>query len=186
VKSEVKATEIIETFKKTPLISELVKGGVVKEYSARLIPEGGFSAIPKLYSDGVLVAGSAAGLVINNGVVLRGVDLAVASGIAAANTVRLAKENGDTTQATLSKYKEFLREQFVIQDLMTFKNAPNIIADSYLYEVIPKLACALGKRIYEVGDGPQQKIRHIAKKTLKENTSIWEFLKWAVKAGRSL
>ena len=46
---------------------DLVKDGVLKEYSARVIPEGGFKALPKLFAPGVLVVGSAAGFVINNG-----------------------------------------------------------------------------------------------------------------------
>ena len=181
-----KASELIDGFKQTPVVHELVKGGITKEYSAALIPEGGFSEMPKLYGDGVLVSGSAAGLVVNNGVTLRGVDLAVGSGVAAAKTISLCIEKGDVSRAGLSKYTDFLREQRILQDLETFKGAARMIADPYLYDVVPKLACELGKRMWVVGDGPQEKILSAGMKVVKEHTSLWQLVKWVLRAGRSI
>ena len=47
---------LIERFKRHPSVAPLIEGSEVKEYSAHLIPEGGFKAIPQLYGDGWLVA----------------------------------------------------------------------------------------------------------------------------------
>ena len=76
--------DLLEAFKARPEIEVLIAGGQSVEYSAHGIPEGGLKAMPKLYADGILAAGDAAGLCLNQGVTLRGMDLAMVSGILAA------------------------------------------------------------------------------------------------------
>ena len=51
---------LLEAFKRHPSVAPLIEGSEVKEYSAHLIPEGGFKAIPQLYGDGWVVVGDAA------------------------------------------------------------------------------------------------------------------------------
>ncbi|MFX0208876.1 MAG: FAD-dependent oxidoreductase, partial [Candidatus Hodarchaeota archaeon] len=65
-----------EGFKRHPMLSRLLKGGKILEYSSHMIPELGVKTIEKAYSDGFLVAGDAAGFLINNGYSFRGIDLA--------------------------------------------------------------------------------------------------------------
>src|SRR5690606_146101 len=52
----------VADLKAHPAVAPLVEGGDVIEYSAHLIPEGGYDAMPEIVSDGLLVAGDAAGL----------------------------------------------------------------------------------------------------------------------------
>ena len=56
------------------------RGGELKEYSAHLIPEGGYDTMPDLAADGLLVAGDAAGLCLAAGIWLEGVNFAIGSG----------------------------------------------------------------------------------------------------------
>ena len=63
------------------------------EYSAHLIPEGGYNAIPPVYTDGLMVAGDAAGLCYTNGINLEGINLAMTSGVLAAETAIKALED---------------------------------------------------------------------------------------------
>ena len=64
--------------------AKMVRGGRLMEYSAHLIPEGGVGAVPRLVENGLLLAGDAAGLALNMGYTVRGMEFAVASGRMAA------------------------------------------------------------------------------------------------------
>ncbi len=82
--------------------------------------------LPQLYTDGMLVAGDAAALVLATGRALEGFNFALASGIAAAETVKIAREKGDFSRQTLSQYARLLAESFVLQDLWRFHGAPQL------------------------------------------------------------
>lgn len=105
--------QMMEDFKNSPMLAPLVAGGRMLEYAAHLIPEGGGRAIPKLYGDGVLLAGDAAGLCANLGFTLRGMDLAAESGRLAAETVLLASEKGDFSSQELSGYQAAIEHSFL-------------------------------------------------------------------------
>ena len=75
--SNASLVSMLDDFKKNHLIAPLLEGGELCEYSAHLVPEGGYKMIPKLYGHGVMVTGDAAGLVMNLGYVVRGMDLAI-------------------------------------------------------------------------------------------------------------
>jgi len=113
-KTESSVPQMLEDFKNHPQIAPLLEGGRLMEYSAHLIPEGGESMLPKLYGDGVLLAGDAAALCANLGFTLRGMDMAVESGLLAAQTVLAAKEKGDFSAAALSAYEQALNESFIL------------------------------------------------------------------------
>jgi len=106
--------QMLEDFKAHPQIAPLLEGGRLLEYSAHLIPEGGAEMLPKLYGDGVLVTGDAAALCTNLGFTLRGMDLAVESGLLAAQAVIAAKEKGDFSEQALSSYQEALNGSFAM------------------------------------------------------------------------
>jgi electron transfer flavoprotein-quinone oxidoreductase len=138
--------ELIEKFKEHPLIKPLLEGGAVREYLGHQIPEGGVNAMPKLYSDGILVVGDAAMLV--NPVFQEGANLAMTSGYLAAKTVIEAKRKGDFSSKTLSLYKKMLEDSFVLKDLRNLKRFP-----SYLKErpgIFKVYAEILNEAIYEL------------------------------------
>ena len=49
-------------FKQHPLIASILQGGQMVRYGAKALPEGGWHTIPRVYADGVLIAGDAGGL----------------------------------------------------------------------------------------------------------------------------
>ena len=91
--------EIIAGLKAHRAIAPLVEGGELKEYSAHLIPEGGWHMLPELATDGMLVAGDAAALCLAAGIWLEGVNFAMASGLYAGQIAADAVRRGDTTAA---------------------------------------------------------------------------------------
>jgi electron transfer flavoprotein-quinone oxidoreductase len=112
--------DMLDRFKKHPAIAPLIAGGETVEYAAHLIPEFGYKRLPKLFADGVLVVGDAAGLV--NPINREGTNLAMLSGKLAGETVKLARERDDATIRTLSHYRELLDASVVMKDLYKVRN----------------------------------------------------------------
>ena len=79
--------EIIAALKAHPAVAPLVEGGELKEYSAHLIPEGGYDMMPALGCPGMLVAGDAAALCLAAGIWLEGVNFAMGSGMVAGQVI---------------------------------------------------------------------------------------------------
>jgi electron transfer flavoprotein-quinone oxidoreductase len=79
--------EILAGFKAHPAIATFVAGADLVEYGAHLIPEAGVSMMPKLATDGMVIAGDAAGMCLAAGLWLEGVNFAIASGAAAGAVV---------------------------------------------------------------------------------------------------
>jgi electron transfer flavoprotein-quinone oxidoreductase len=101
--------ELIAGLKAHPAIAPLVEGGEVKEYSAHLIPEGGFRTMPEVACDGMVVAGDAAALCLAAGIWLEGVNFAIGSGHAAGLAAVEALRVGDTSAAGLAGYRSATR-----------------------------------------------------------------------------
>ena len=115
-----KPYDLLNKLKKHPVIKPLITGGELLEYSAHLIPEGGYKAMPPLYRDGLMVAGDAAMLV--NNIHWEGTNLAMMSGKFAAETAIAALEKEDYSANMLSLYRKELDESFVMKDLKTYKD----------------------------------------------------------------
>ncbi len=116
-KTSIAVPQLLENFKHLPEIASLLEGGSLLEFSAHLIPEGGIDMIPRLYGDGILIAGDAAALCANLGYTLHGMDLAVESGRLAALTVLEAKGNGDYSEESLSAYQNKLETSIIMSYL---------------------------------------------------------------------
>jgi len=140
-----------------PAIQRLIRGGKVVEYSAHLVPELGAGMMPRLAGDGVLVAGDAAGFLINNGYTFRGVDLAIASGIAAGEAAEAARAAGGMSAANLAAYERFLRARNVLTDLERFRRAPLYLKNERLFDLYPRMLIEIAERMYTVdGSGKER------------------------------
>lgn len=186
-KSHLKPLDLIEEFRLHPMIKNYVRGGEIVEYSAHLIPEAGLGMLPKLYGNGLLVAGDAAGLVCAIGLTLEGANFAIASGIAAAETVKLAKEKGDFSSATLSHYQKLLEDSFVLQDLKTYRKAPHFLENPHMYSTYPELICHLASKVFTVDGQPKKKISKLVRGELKEKkVSLWRLVRDMIEGGRAI
>jgi electron-transferring-flavoprotein dehydrogenase len=102
-------------FKQHPLVAGLLAGGELRGYGAKALPEGGWHAVPRPYADGVLLAGDAAGLL--DSLRLKGIHLAMRSGMLAADAAFDALEAGDTSTAGLARYGRVLAASAVRREL---------------------------------------------------------------------
>ncbi|MCX7046553.1 MAG: electron-transfer flavoprotein:ubiquinone oxidoreductase [Candidatus Sumerlaeota bacterium] len=97
--------ELFLRLKSHPMIAKLIAGGEVKEYGAKTLPEAGWYAIPKLSVDGAVLVGDSAGLL--NCMRLKGIHLAMKSGLLAGERVCQALVTGDTSAARLDYRGDF-------------------------------------------------------------------------------
>ncbi len=186
IEARLRSADLLESFKEHPTIRELIKGGQPVEYSAHLVPAGGLKMVPRLYTDGMLVAGDAAALVLATGRALEGLNFALASGIAAAETVRLAREKGDFTSQSLSHYARLLSDSFVLQDLQHFHDAPHFLDNPRLYATYPDLACGLAGRVFEVDGKPKMTAWKLAREEMKGRVSLRQLLSDAMAARKTI
>ncbi len=148
--------EIIAGVKAHPSIAPLLEGGEVKEYSAHLIPEGGFNMMPELSCDGMLVAGDAAAMCLAAGIWLEGVNFAIGSGIAAGQAAVDALRRGDTSDAGLAGYRQRMETNFVLADHRKLRGVADLIMSERVQSIYPQLACNVAERIFTV-ENPRPK-----------------------------
>jgi electron transfer flavoprotein-quinone oxidoreductase len=151
----IRPSEHLEIAKKHPYIKKLIAGSKPLEYSAHLIPEGGYKSMPPLAKDGFLVAGDAAQMV--NPAYREGSNLAMTSGMLAGETVIAAKERGDFSEASLSEYKRKLEASYVLSDLEDIKDLEEHVENSEGFlDFYPKLACELAQMRFSADGEPKR------------------------------
>jgi len=165
---QLETVQLMESFKERAEISKLIKGAETVEYSAHSIPEGGINSIPRLYGNGILVVGDAAGFALNMGIIVRGMDLAIASGAIAAEAIKSAKQRGDYSSSSLSSYEAMLKNSFVLGDLYTFRNVWNVLNNPRLFEKYPAAITAILQELMWVGSDPKQKLSSTVLKHLRK------------------
>jgi electron transfer flavoprotein-quinone oxidoreductase len=128
-REKITPAQLLEGLKRHPVVKPLIAGAEMKEYSAHLIPEGGYKALPQLYGDGWMIVGDSAGFV--NAVHREGSNLAMTSGRLAAETLIDLKTRGKPfTAANLSAYKTSLDSSFVMKDLKKYADVPDFLHDN--------------------------------------------------------
>lgn len=112
--------EMMQRFKTHPFVARLLRGGERLAYGAKTIPEGGYYALPVPAVDGCLIIGDAAGWV--NAQRIKGIHLAMESGIAAAEVIWEAIQKRDFSARFLSRYDEMMRNSRAGRELRRVRN----------------------------------------------------------------
>jgi len=112
--------DAFQIWKTTPFVSKFLKGGKMVEYGAKTLPEGGYYAIPKLYIDNALIVGDSAGLLAMPA--LKGIHLAIRSGMLAAETIAKALSDGDTSERNLKQYETLVFNSAINKELYPVRN----------------------------------------------------------------
>jgi electron-transferring-flavoprotein dehydrogenase len=109
-----------QVWKKHPFVAQFLKGGTIMEYGAKTLPEGGYYAVPKLFTDNALIVGDSAGLLAMPA--LKGIHLSVQSGMLAAQAALVALEQNDFSEKTLQTYEQLMKESSVHSELYRNRN----------------------------------------------------------------
>lgn len=165
--------DLLDAMKMHPAIKPLIAGSEVKEYSAHLIPEGGYKAVPQVHGDGWLIVGDSGGFV--NAVHREGSNLAMTSGRLAAETILKLKEAGKPfTAPHLAAYRKALEESFVMKDLKKYRNMPEIFhANPQFFTTYPELLNKAAATILKVdGIDKKSKEKEIAGEFVKRRSRL--------------
>jgi electron-transferring-flavoprotein dehydrogenase len=106
--------------KRHPLVSSLLEGGQMVRYGAKALPEGGWHTIPRVYAGGALIAGDAGGFL--NSMRLKGIHLAMRTGMLAAESAFDAVRANDLSAARLKSYADAIDRSAVRRELYPVRN----------------------------------------------------------------
>lgn len=174
--------DLIEEFKMLPSVRPFVEGGKVVEYSGHLVSEAGYNGVLKQpYKPGLVVIGDAAGFVINQGSTIRGIDLAIASGLAAAKAY-IANSDGATVGAD---YKKKL-EEVILPTMKVFAGMPTVMEIQRLYKEYPVLANQVMKNLFTVDGKIPEKMPKAVMQIIKSGVGFSALVADGWKAMRSL
>lgn len=185
VASGVATVDAFEAFKAHPAVARLLRGSVTLEYSAHLVPEGGVGN-PRLFADGLMAAGDAAGLVLNTGVTVEGMDYAIASGMAAGETAVEAIGRGDVSARGLGTYRDRLEANGMLPALRRFRRVPNLLCNPRLHGQYPEAAFCAVERWFAVDGRERRGLVRSAREALRGRIGVRQLLVDGLNAWRSL
>ncbi|MDD9150084.1 FAD-dependent oxidoreductase [Sporolactobacillus sp. CQH2019] len=177
--------EMFTNFVSHPEIAPLIKDGKLLERSGHMVPEAGLSMVSTLFGDGFLICGDAAGFCLNIGYMVRGMDLAIASGELAAKAVIKAKEKEDYTASSLKVYKTLLDDSFIMHDLSVYKKFPAFIENERLFNQYPTMISNMMADIFVIDGTPAIPLRKRMKKHISA-AGIMNLVRDGIRGVRSL
>jgi electron-transferring-flavoprotein dehydrogenase len=119
-----------QTWKTHPFVRNLLEGGKLVRYGAKSLPYGGWYAMPRNFVDGGLILGDSGSFLDSQR--LKGIHLAMKSGMLAAETIFEALKAGDATAKTLKLYKEKIDQSYIKEELWKVRNFHQSFHDGLL------------------------------------------------------
>ena len=110
----------LQRLKNHPWIRSLLSAGKMIAYGAKSLPEGGWYSIPKLSVGGAMLIGDSAGFM--NGQRLKGIHLAMKSGMLAAETTAEALATGKFSESDLADYDSRIASSWIRDELWKVRN----------------------------------------------------------------
>ena len=163
------ATEVFDHFLSHPFIAPYLQGGEVAEYGCHLVAEGGMAMVGEIAMHGLVVVGDAAGLTLNTGLTVRGMDLAVASAVAAATGIGSALDQGEVSKAGLAGYREAFFASPAGQDMKTYAKAPGFLEAERMYQDYGELFGNVLYGVFNLDDKPREHLVKVALKAFKKS-----------------
>src|SRR6266568_153369 len=102
---------VLQEFKRHRFISKLLEGGKMIRYGAKALPYGGWWAIPPVAGDGWMILGDSAGFL--NSQRLKGIHLAIKSGMLAEETAFEALAKGDFSLDVLASFQDRVENSWI-------------------------------------------------------------------------
>jgi electron-transferring-flavoprotein dehydrogenase len=112
--------DAFNALKTHPAVRALLRGGRAIGYGAKAIPEGGFYSMPRIYGDGFCLAGDSASFL--NAARLKGVHLAMKSGMLAADAIVEALRAKNFSRWQLCRYEALFAASWAHEELRRVRN----------------------------------------------------------------
>lgn len=120
----------LQKMKTHPFFEKMLKGGKVIAYGGKTLPAGGWYSMPKLYGDGFVVCGDSASMVDVQK--LKGIHLAMKSGMLAAETALVAIQKQDFSSGVTKTYSDKIENSFVKKELYRVRNFHQTLSKGFL------------------------------------------------------
>ena len=178
--------ELLDHFKAHPSVAPLLRGAETVEYATKMIPEDSYNDLGDLYGDGVMLVGDCAGLV-NPSIHHEGTNLAMASGVFAAETVLEGREKDDWSRATLAGYRRRLDESWVMKDLAHYRDAVHFLRTNREFvDDYPKLTVELLRDYFTIDDTPKLEVRKRLIRKVRDEVAFLKVARQLWKARKTL
>ncbi len=166
--------QMLDDFKAHPMVAPLLRGGETVEYATKMIPEDSYDSLSDLYEDGLLLIGDCAGLV-NPSIHHEGTNLAMASGVAAAEAVLAAREANDFSKARLAEYRTRLEDSWVMKDLKRYRDTVHFLLENReMVNEYPDLTVRLIRRYFTIDDTPKDDVLKELWKTIRNEVNFFK------------
>ena len=110
----------LQLMKTHPWVKSILEGAEILAYGSKTLPEGGLYSIPKLAVDGAVLIGDSAGFL--NGQRLKGIHLAMKSGMLASDTIKDALKENDFSEKSLLRYQDKFERSWAYKELYKSRN----------------------------------------------------------------
>jgi len=121
-------------FKRHPFVADIIKGGKILEQGARTVSTGGYLSVPQLAVDGGLFVGGCAAM--QNPPGLKGIHLAMKSGMLAAEAILAAMEKQSFRRGDLSLYPERFEKSWAGTEMYEGRNFAQALAKKGIMKLI--------------------------------------------------
>jgi electron transfer flavoprotein-quinone oxidoreductase len=166
--------EMLDWFKAHPMVAPLLRGGETVEYATKMIPEDSYDHLSDLYEDGLLLIGDCAGLV-NPSIHHEGTNLAMASGVAAAEAVLDARKKNDFSKSALASYRERLEQSWVMKDLKRYRDTVHFLLENREFvKDYPDLTVRLIRRYFTIDDTPKDDVIRELWRVIRDEVSFFK------------
>jgi len=109
-----------QKWKTHPHVRKILDGGQLVRYGAKSLPYGGWYAMPRNTIDGALIIGDSGSFLDSQR--LKGIHLAIKSGILAAETIFEALKSGDASTTTLGQFQRRVEQSYIRDEMWKVRN----------------------------------------------------------------
>jgi len=184
--TKTKPYELLDEFKAHPAVAPLLRGGETVEYSTKMIPEDSYNDLSDLYGDGVMLVGDCAGLV-NPSIHHEGTNLAMASGVFAAEAFLEAREKKDFSRNGLASYRRRLDDSWVMKDLAHYRDAVHFLRTNREFvDDYQRLAVELVRDYFTIDDTPKVEVRKRLIRKVRDEVAFLRFARQMWRARKTL
>jgi electron-transferring-flavoprotein dehydrogenase len=143
---------VFQSFKEHSLVRPLLEGGKMIRYGAKSLPYGGWLTMPKLAGKGWMILGDSASFL--NSQRLKGIHLAIKSGMLAAETAFESMRVGDNSNTALAAYQSRVEGSWIKEELYPVRN----FHQGFEHGLLPGLAHSAVQQVLGGGNlGPDFK-----------------------------
>ncbi len=154
---------VLQEFKKHPFIAKLLADGKMVRYGAKSLPYGGWWSVPPVAGDGWMILGDSAGFL--NSQRLKGIHLAIKSGMLAAETAFEAMKKNDYSLDMLGSFQDRVEKSWIKTELWPVRNFHQGFENGFLagmfHAGIQQVTGGRGLRAHYTSHSGHRRMRHL-------------------------